>query len=332
MGVKLSYSKISTYTNCPRQYFLSYVCNLGTGSSVYMSNGSAIHKACEDFVSFGTDEYSEILENKFSNISETSQKSLENLISYYYKVLPKIDKDNLIHEVIDGEIIVNPVFEEKAIKSLTSFYEDYMENKYQQKESGRYAFHGPNRENNKPNIILQEQWFNIKTKDGHEIRGLIDRVDVEPEGEHIIDYKTGQSRVTYNALKDPLDIKSLQLSIYALARYKETGKIPYKSSFFYLEPAKNKKVQKGEYRSAPKRDIEQLERLEDYLNSIGNEIEAATINKDFPMGDSPNCYFCEFKDNCEILSEQQLAELNNKIEINSSKKKVKIDNSMWNED
>jgi hypothetical protein len=313
MGVKLSFSKISTYVDCPRKYFLSYICNLGTGSSPYMSNGSAIHKCCEDFPTW-----------------EKDKQNLEELLAYYYKVLPENDPNNLVHYIyedvdtstgeIKREMTVNPTFEQKAIKALHQFYADYKENKFQHVETGRYAFQGPNRENPIPVIKLREQWFNFKTKDGHEIRGLIDRVDDEIGGEHIIDYKSGQSRTPYKSLLDPLDMKSAQLSIYSLVRYKETGKIPIKTSFFYLEPAKNKKVEKGEYRTAPQRTVEELERVERFLNDMGNEIENALKNEDFPIGDSPNCFFCDFKDKCDILSESELTKRRNSFGVEKEKK------------
>lgn len=322
MGVKLSFSKISEYIHCPRKYFLSYICNLGTGHSPYLSHGSTVHKCCEDFEDWPEEE-----------------QTLENLISYYTKMLPEIDKDNLVHNIEESvdyetgelikEVIINPVFEQKAIKSLTSFYNDYMSNDFQQKESGRNAFMGPNRDSIQPKIIMQEEWFNIKTKDGHEVRGLIDRVDEEIDGEHIVDYKTGQSRTTFKALQDPLDVKALQLSIYALARYKQTGKIPIKTSFFYLEPLKNKKVEKGEYRTAPQRTEEQLEKVEEFINDIGNEIQESLNNDDFPMGTSPNCFWCDFKDKCEILAEEELSERRKAIEIDNQKPKIEIDISDW---
>lgn len=322
MGIKLSFSKISTYVTCPRKYFLSYICNLGTGSSPHMSNGSAIHKCAEDFPDW--------LEEK---------KTYENLVSYYYEILPGIDRDNLVHESIEtidtetGEIItdiiINPVFEQKALKALKTFYDDYTGNKYQQVESGRYAYQGPNRKEAIPVIKLREQWFNFKTKDGHEIRGVIDRVDDEIGGEHIVDYKSGQSRTPYKSLQDPLDIKSLQLSMYSLVRYKETGKIPIKTSFFYLEPAKGKKVEKGEYRTAPQRTLEDLDRVEEFLNGMGNEIESALDKKDFPIGDAPDCFWCDFKDKCEILAESELNTMRNVIEIETEKPKLEIDTSDW---
>lgn len=313
MAIKLSYSKISTYIECPRKYFLSYICDLGTGSSPHMSNGSAIHKCCEDFVDWPEE-----------------KKTLEELEKYYFEILPEIDTDNLVHESIDGEVIVNPVFEQKAISAFKSFYEDYTENYYQEPSTGRYAGQGPDRGDEiTPKIKLQEQWFNIKTKDGHEIRGLIDRVDDEENGEHIIDYKSGQSRVAYKALTDPLDIKALQLSIYALARYKETGKIPYKSSFFYLEPAKNRKKQEGQYRTAPKRSLEQLEKVESFVNDIGNEIENALEENNFPMGPSPNCFWCDFNKNCEILAADLLSERKNSMIVENEKPNVNLDMSDW---
>lgn len=326
MTLKLSFSKISTYIGCPRKYFLSYVCNMGTGASPHMSNGSAIHQCCEDFEDFDSDKESKILKQKFTEIFETPGRSIENLIKYYHMILPEIDKDNLVHENIDGIITINPIFEVKAVKALNEFYSDFTENKFSENKKG----HGPIRESKEPIIKSKEQWFNIKLKNGHELRGLVDRIDKEPEGEHIIDYKSGQTRITFKALNDPLDEKAMQLSIYALARYKETGKIPYKASFFYLEPLKNNKAQKGEYRSAQGFNQEKLDKVEDFLNNIAEEINEATKDNNFPTGDKPNCYWCDFNKKCDILAEQQIHEINTKIDIEDNPN-YEIDNSMWEE-
>jgi len=321
--IKLSFSKVSTYIECPRKYFLSYVANLGTGSSPYMSNGSAIHKVAEDFPDF-----------------DKKDKTLEQMIKYYRKVLPENDPNNLVHESIGGDIIIDPRFEEKAIKSLKTIYDDMTANFYEQ-----------NRVDYEPNIIQREQWFELNLPDGHKIRGLIDRIDLEDENskdfsaldsniylpEHIVDYKSGQSRATFKAVENPLDIKSMQLAIYSLARYKETGKIPYKSSFFYVEPNKNAKKQVGQYRSAPPRTLEQLLKVEEFLNNIANEIEELLIeqkrtgNEMFPTGDNPNCFFCDFNKKCDILSNQQIIEFRQSIaEEKSNSTKLNIDMSDWN--
>jgi hypothetical protein len=284
---------------------------MGTGSSPHMTNGSVIHKCAEDFPDWPKE-----------------KQTLEELKKYYYAQLPEIDTENLVHESVDGELIVHPLFEQKAFKSLEQFYLDYTENKFQQIETGRYAYQGPNREEPIPVIKLREQWFNFQTKDGHEIRGVIDRVDDEIGGEHIVDYKSGKSRTPYKSLLDPLDMKSIQLSMYSLVRYKETGKIPVKTSFFYVEPDPGKKVQKGEYRTAPQRTKSELERVETFLNDIGNEMENATKNYDFPIGDSPNCYFCDFRNKCDILAESEISDRKNAFEI-ENKKDIEIDTSDW---
>lgn len=309
MAIKLSFSKISTYIECQRKYFLSYICNLGTGESPHMTNGTIVHKCCEDFPDWPEED-----------------QTYEKLVQYYYKLVPELDKNNLIHESVDDTIIINPVFEQKALKCLKSFYEDYTENFYQQERAGK-----------KPNIILQEDYFKLligepdEHGNQHEIRGLIDRIDYEEGyGEHVIDYKSGQSRVTYKALQDPLDIKSMQLSIYTLVRYKQTGKIPFKTSFFYVEPTKGAKKQQGQYRSMQKLTEEQLNKVENFLVNIANEIEDATKRLDFPTGDNPNCYFCPFNKQCDILSEQQITEFNNKLLI-GEEPAIDTDNSFWEE-
>lgn len=317
--IKISFSKISCYIECPRKYMLSYMFKLGTGSSPHMTNGTLIHKCAELFADWSEEE-----------------QTWNNLLEKYYELVPELDDKNLIHESvegIDGEtgeilqtVMINPVFEEKAKKSLKSFYDDYMENAYSENKK----MCGPNRGDKiKPNIIMQEEWFNIKTEDGHELRGLIDRVDEEPDGEHIIDYKSGQSRTTYKALQDPLDMKAMQLSIYSLARFKKTGKIPYKSSFFYVEPTKGNKVQKGEYRTAPKRTEEQLNKVEEFINDICNEIASNVETYNFPANEQANCFWCDFKDKCHILANDEITERKNSMQIEKKKPTIVIDTSDW---
>lgn len=47
MGLKLSYSKISTYLQCPYKYYLSYVVKLPTLPKPYFSFGHSIHSVLE---------------------------------------------------------------------------------------------------------------------------------------------------------------------------------------------------------------------------------------------------------------------------------------------
>lgn len=324
MSINLSFSSVSMYSNCPRKYFLSYIAKLSNPSSTYMTSGSILHKCAEEFAEW-----------------DLQDRTIDKIMSRYYELMPEIDTDNLIHEVVDGGLIINPIFESKAIISLKTIYEDIVLNHY-----------GHNRADLKPNILQQEQWFSLDLKDGHKVRGLIDRIDLEDENskefkalgldpnlysaEHIVDYKSGQSRATFKSLIDPTDIRSMQLLIYTLARYKETGKIPYKSSYFYIEPAKGRKKQEGQYRTAAIWTLQDLEYIENFLNDVGNEIkynkeqQEKTGKEMFKMGDNPDCFFCDFNKICPILAEEQLTEINNNINTISNKKpQIEIDVSDW---
>lgn len=75
--------------------------------------------------------------------------------------------------------------------------------------------------------------------------------------------------------------------------------------------------------------------LEEFLNDVGNEIQyrkeeqERTGKEMFPMGDNPNCFFCDFKNICPVLAEEQLTEIKNTISIGKSKPSIEIDVSDW---
>jgi len=45
-----SYSSLSTYENCPRQWYFSYILRLPTPENAAMLRGSRLHKLCEDYL------------------------------------------------------------------------------------------------------------------------------------------------------------------------------------------------------------------------------------------------------------------------------------------
>jgi len=82
-------------------------------------------------------------------------------------------------------------------------------------------------------IIYLEESFELFTEDGIGFRGKIDRVSYYPEKKlwHIIDYKTGKSKIS------PKDVKSnLQLNFYAIALKLWHGDdINVQADFLYLK-------------------------------------------------------------------------------------------------
>ncbi len=75
-----------------------------------------------------------------------------------------------------------------------------------------------------------EPKFQIKLNDVT-ISGKIDRVEITPDGEYeVIDFKTGYAYKTKNTIKD-----DVQMNLYALGTEKLYGKLPKKTSLFYIK-------------------------------------------------------------------------------------------------
>jgi DNA helicase II / ATP-dependent DNA helicase PcrA len=87
---------------------------------------------------------------------------------------------------------------------------------------------------NNPNTPVDvEPKFKIVLNDVT-ISGKIDRVEMTPEGEYeVIDFKTGYAYKTKNTIKE-----DVQMNIYALGTEKLYGKLPKKTSLFYIKDNK----------------------------------------------------------------------------------------------
>ena len=78
-----------------------------------------------------------------------------------------------------------------------------------------------------------EPKFEIKLNDVT-VSGKIDRVEKTPGGDYeVVDFKTGQAYKTKNTIKE-----DVQMNIYALGTEKLYGKIPKKTSLFYIKSNK----------------------------------------------------------------------------------------------
>ncbi|KER05479.1 putative DNA helicase II protein, partial [Marine Group I thaumarchaeote SCGC AAA799-E16] len=85
-------------------------------------------------------------------------------------------------------------------------------------------------ENNPNTPVDVEPKFRIKLNDVT-ISGKIDRVEMTPDGEYeVIDFKTGYAYKNKNTIKE-----DVQMNVYALGTEKLYGKIPKKTSLFYIK-------------------------------------------------------------------------------------------------
>jgi len=247
----LSYSQINTFQTCPLHYKLRYIFKVPTPPSASQSFGTSMHAALKNF-------YTMVM---------SGQKPSERLV---FECL----KNNWVKEGF------------KTKKHEIKFF-----------EKGKLYLAGFLKEGfDKKNLpVALEQPFTIplwsKDKDVKPLKigGVIDRVDVFPDGSiEIVDYKTGANIPSQKEVD-----KNLQLSFYGLAATqipedpfnKKPEKI--KLSLYYLD--EQEKI-------STTRTQEDLDKAKEEILKVRDEIE----NSDFRCSGSYLCKDCEFKLLCNF--------------------------------
>ena len=132
-----------------------------------------------------------------------------------------------------------------------------------------------------PAAVEKEFAFGI---DGDRIRGRFDRVDEEPEGTVITDYKSSDVRDPARARQKARE--SLQLAIYALAHEAQTGTPPAAVQLYFLESGVV-----GRAPVDPRRLAAAREKVRGAADAIRRGDFAA-------RPDYVNCSYCPFRDIC----------------------------------
>lgn len=117
------------------------------------------------------------------------------------------------------------------------------------------------------------------------LRGVIDRVDVAPNGAvRVVDYKTGRSPAPRFA-----DEALFQLRFYALMLWRLTGSAPARLQILYL----------GDGRTLTHDPVEaDLGATETEIDALWRGIEAAARAADFRPRPGPLCPWCSFQSLC----------------------------------
>ena len=128
-----------------------------------------------------------------------------------------------------------------------------------------------------------EPKFKIKLNDVT-ISGKIDRVEMTPNGEYeVIDFKTGYAYKTKNTIKE-----DVQMNIYALGTEKLYGKLPKKTSLFYIKH--NKIVSHF---------IEE-EKLNEFKENLIEKIDSI-FNEEFDAKpEYRKCSRCDYANICDV--------------------------------
>ena len=127
-----------------------------------------------------------------------------------------------------------------------------------------------------------EPKFEIKLNDVT-VSGKIDRVEKTPDGDYeVVDFKTGSAYKTKNTIKE-----DIQMNIYALGTEKLYGKIPKKTSLFYIKS--NKIVPHF---------IEE-EKLNEFKEKLNEKIDSI-FNEEFDAKpEYQKCSMCDYAPICD---------------------------------
>lgn len=245
--MKISYSALSTYKQCPLQYKYSYVDKLPRKDSHHLFFGNLIHESLHEM------------------LKGVKVKSLEEVLNYYNNNWQ--DKDFIASKEDPNRWL------EKGGQIITNFYNSF--------------------DPTAQSVLVTEDYFKVPIIDGHELSGIIDRLDriKDQSGDDIlevIDYKTGkvgsqahihdnlQLTIYYHAIRSRFpDIKDIRLSLY------------------FLEP----QVKQSTYR-----DSGHVERMQEEVVLVLNKIS----HQDFEPKINNLCPWCDFKEICPSYARERI--------------------------
>ena len=257
---KFSYSQLATYQRCPLQYKFQYVLKIPMKEKPVFSFGKTMHKSLFNFVSLAT--HSNASQN---NLFAGEKKALKNKIDF--KEFEKIYQKNWIDDWYESKK-QKEEYMKTGKKIIKSFYEDF----YGAGSAPEiFTFN---------DIVALEMPFHFKIGP-HTIYGIIDRIDRENDGIHIIDYKTGKAKdKLYAADKQ-------QLLIYQMA-LESLGYQAQKLTYYYLE--ENKKLS----------FLGSKKELDDLRVKIMEIIEKIQ-NGDFNPRPGHDCQYCDYRELYDII-------------------------------
>lgn len=195
-----SFSQLTAFDNCPRQYFYAYIAKIPTIGNAHFSFGKTMHATLQQFFELLAERKSAVQTDLFNKENKIVEPSLKELLAIYEK--------SWIDEWYDSKA-EEEKYKREGQRILEEFFAKY---------TGQW-----------PTTLFLEQGFNLKIKD-YTVRGVIDRVDILNDGRwDIVDYKTGKvkdDKITFEDKK--------QLLLYQLAA-EEIFKNPVANlTYYYL--------------------------------------------------------------------------------------------------
>jgi len=204
----------------------------------------------------------EALQRLYEDLKHERRNSLDDLLAYYDEIWRKNWSDQV-------RIIKDGLTEENYKKVGERCIRDYYR-RYQPFDQGR--------------TIATELLITIKLE-GHELRGIIDRLTAFPEGRYEIhDYKASQRLPAQEILDTDRQLALYQIGIQQ--RWRDVERVDL--VWHYLAFDKELRSERAEG---------QLEEIKRSVLSLVRQIERADELDDFPTKKG-YCDWCEFKDLC----------------------------------
>ena len=192
---KFSYSQLTTFERCPRQYEYSYILKIPQPPTANLSFGSTLHNTLLEF-------YKNVGQSKQASLFTDYEEdlSLEKLFSIYEDKWIPYGHESKVHM---------ETRKERGKEILSTFYERF--------------------KHDIPRVEYLEKAFKLKVGD-YTISGRIDRADKLSDGTlEIIDYKTGKAKSQKKVDED------LQLALYALATAQCFNQPASKMTLYFLD-------------------------------------------------------------------------------------------------
>lgn len=252
----LSPSRASDFVQCPLLYRLRTIDQVPETPSSAAIRGTLVHS---------------VLENIFD--LPAGHRTVRMARSLFKDEVTRMATERPIElEVLLGNKVEQTSMDEytdRALESVTPLLETY------------FAMEDPNRL--EPHA--REMALSVDIDEGFAIRGFIDRVDKNPDGDiRVVDYKTGKSPGERYAEK-----AMFQMRFYALAWWRLTETIPRMLQLIYLGDGRFLRYQP---------EAADLLATEKRILAIRSAISRSAENGLFPPAPGKLCSWCSFKPIC----------------------------------
>ncbi|MCU1341386.1 MAG: hypothetical protein JWN92_809 [Candidatus Acidoferrum typicum] len=245
-----SHSKLTAYQQCPQKYKFRYVDEIPPPvRSIELHLGDTVHRALEKL-------YADALQGKLDSSDE--------ILAFYQE---KWDEGYSSQMRIVRSGTTARTYRELGRQMLRAYHQRF------------YPF-------NQSTTLELEEKFSFPLSDGHEIRGIIDRLARTEDGSlEIHDYKTSRR------FPSPSQVGSdMQLALYELAlrqRWPDAQRITLIWHYLTFDQA-----------ISIAKTLRQLEMVKQKTLDLIARIEATTS---FPTQVTPLCDWCEYKEMCPAM-------------------------------